>query len=609
VISVSKARISADAFLREYHSEKQRIKNGAEAPLSDKEMKDVDVKGIVIDNIVNRSVFEQSLRRLGIIIPKKSILSVVQSMPNFHVNNMFNELLYSSVLTKSGIGEATFLSQIKDSLERLQLLQPIVTSYRIPAFIREQIAKEFEAKKTLLVLKLDLSDMVVEENPSNDEVKQYFEVNKDTYKVTERRNLAVLQIDYQALAADALYVNPDDVEAQYQQTKDQYNQEENRDFERFQFENREDADKAWNMINAGEDSDVIKKKFAIQSDVIRGIRLSDLPEQFGKDLFELALNKTSPVCSSGGQFYIYRLIKINAAKMQDADEIKLKIKEEIRNEKLNSPEFYEKIKSIRNKIDDGFGSGKSIDEVAKETGLKVIEFKSFVKDGKEMTDVVKDEATRKELIQASFDVGENQATQIIESKESDSVSYVVYVRKIENSEIPQFEKIIDKVKNDYITHNREKEAETKAREIVGNDDKAAAEVEKQKKVKVYKVSKKDLIEAVHGHGTNVDMKKVLEVIQNPNIVMNIMSMIRKGEATNYKTPDGGQMVVAVQDTDIGVSASDETKKLLANFMEAGASNDIMAITMMALKKPLDIDIDKEAIGTLTQKSDQAGEND
>ncbi|MDR2598148.1 MAG: SurA N-terminal domain-containing protein [Holosporales bacterium] len=608
VISVAKSKVSADTFIREYHSEKQRIRNDSKTPLTNEEMRKIDVKGIVVDNIVNRLVFEQSIGRLGILVPKKSIIGLIQALPDFQVDGVFSERVYENVLKRSGIGEAGFLAQIKNNLEQMQLFHPINTSYRIPAFIKEQIAKEFEAEKTLLVLKLSPNDMKVEQNPSNDEVKQYFEINKDQYEIPERRDLSVLIIDYQALAGDALEIDPAEVESRFQQTKHLFIQPETRDFERFSFERKEDADKAWNMLNSGASSNVVKKKFAIQADIVRGIRLSDLPEQFGKDLFELTLNKTSSVCSSGGQFYIYRLIKVNTSKMQDENEIKLKIKEEIRNERLNAPEFYGKIKAIKNKIDDGFGSGKSIDEIAKETGLKVIELKSFAKDSQEMTKIVKDEAARNEMIQASFDIGENQATQIIESKEDDSVSYVAYVRKIEKSEVPQLEKIIGKVKDDYITRNKEKEAEKMARDITNNGDEAATDVKKRKGVRVYKLSKKDLIMAVQRNEMKGDVTKILLDIPNPDILFNVMSTTRKGEAVSYKLPDGGQIVVAIQDVSVGVSASDEMRKIFSNHVDAGASRDIMAVAMNAMKQPLDIEINKDVIGELIQSSDKADEN-
>jgi peptidyl-prolyl cis-trans isomerase D len=609
VISVDKARISAEAFIREYSNEKQNIKNNSSPPLTDKELKNIDIKEIVIENIINRSVFEQIIRRIGIVIPKRSIFSVVQSIPDFQVKGAFSERVYEDTIRRSGVGEGVFLAQIRDHLEHEQLLRPLVTSFRIPAFIREQIAKEFETEKTLLVAKLALDDIPVKKDLSDDEVKQYYEINKDKYKIPECRDLSVLVIDCRSLAGEASEVDPAEVEARFQETRLSYDQPETRDFERFSFETKKDADKAWNMINAGESSITIKKKFAIRSDIIRGIRLSDLPEQFGKDLFELTINKTSSVCSSGEQFHVYRLVKINAPKMQNKNEIKKQIREEILNERLNSPDFYEKVKSIKNEIDDGFGSGNSIDEIAKKTGLKFVKLKSFARSSREMEKIVKDEATRNELIQGAFDIEENQATQIIESKEDDLLSYVVYVKKINKADIPQFEKISGQVKSDYIAYIKEKEASKTAQEIVGKGNDAASDVKKLKGVKIYKLSKKDLIMAVQRQKMNGDIIKLLKEIPNPNLLLGVISTTRKGEAINCKLPEGGQVLIAVQDVSVAVTASDESRNIFKKHLESGASNDIISVIKDVFKEKLEIEVNRKVIEDLTQSNDKSEEND
>ncbi|MDR1476290.1 MAG: peptidylprolyl isomerase [Holosporales bacterium] len=608
VINVAKTKIPADAFLREYNNEKQRIKNNSDNPLKD--IKNVDIKGVVIENMVNRAVFEQFLRRLKIVVPKKSILNIVQSLPDFQVNGIFNERVYESALKRSGIGEAGFLAQIRDSLERTQLLHPIATSYRIPLFIKEQIAKEFEAEKTLLISILHTKDMQVDKDPSPKETKQYFDSSPEKYKIPEQRDLAILVIDFRSLAKDILRVDPKEVEARFPQTEQSYVQKETRDVQRFSFDTKEDADRDRSLINSGEPLTVIKKKFAIPCEVMKGVRPSDFPDQVGTDLFKLPLNKASPVYQEGGRFYIYRPVKINTSKQLDDKEIKSNILKEIQNEKMNSIEFHKTVKLIKNKVDDGFGSGKGIDEIAKETGLRIEELKAFEKDinAPKLVTIINDEATRKELIEEAFGANKKQATQILESKEDDSIAYVIYVRDIKKSEMPKFETISGKVKNDYINHRKEKEIESQTREIVNKGDEAAAAVAQHKNVMRFKFSKKDLIMAAQGQVAKEDVKKILKIIPNPNVVFNIMSTLRKGEAINYKLPEGERYaIIAFKDASVGVNATDEMGKIISNHVDSGASSDVLPFTMIALKKPLDVEIDEEIVAELIHSTDKADE--
>jgi peptidyl-prolyl cis-trans isomerase D len=596
--------------MREYNEERQRIRNASSIPLSDKELNSLNIKSIVLDNLITRAVFDQALKGIGIIIPKKSVLSIIQSIPDFQIDGIFSEKVYEDAIRRSGISEAGFLAQIRDNLERTQLLYPLVASYKIPLFIKEQIAKEFESVKTIVLAKLNVSDMKIDENIPTEDTRQYFDVNKEKYQNPERRNISILFVDNLAASGDELKVSKKEIDERYEEVKSSFTQEETRDFERFAFERREDADKAWNVLNAGTPSEDVKKKFAVNSDFIRDTHLSDFPEQFGDTLFELTLNQTSTVCAVGNQFYVYRCVKINAPKQQESpQEIKEKIAKDIQNEKLNSPEAYEKIKLVRNKVDDGFGAGKNIDEVAKDTGLRVAELKDFdLQVGNpELVKLVPDEATRKEIIENTSRTDAKQATQTIESKENDTLSYVVYVRNIKKANIPEFDKISEKVKKDYINEKKGKEAETQVRAIVNKGLDACGEVLKLKDTKSYKVSKKDVIMAVGQKTASQDTKDIMAEIPNPNVLLNTLGTMKKGEAIDYKLPDGNYVIIALKESGSSIRASDEFGRVVANYIDSGASKDVVPVAMKSFRKMHDVDVDEELVEELVKVTDKDDE--
>jgi peptidyl-prolyl cis-trans isomerase D len=592
--------------MREYNEAKQRIRNDSTTPITDQELKNLNLRGMVLDNLIARAVFDQTLKGIGIVIPKKSILSIIQSIPDFQVEGVFSEKIYEDAIRRAGISEAGFLAQIRDNLERTQLLYPLVAGYKIPVFIKEQVAKEFESVKTIVMAKLHIKDVKIDENIPDEELKQYFDANKEEYQKPEQRHIAILCIDGSAAAGDELKVSQEEIDARYEEVKASFVQEETRDFERFTFERREDADKAWNMLNAGESSAAVKKKFAIGSGVINDTHLADFPEQFGKILFELTLNQTSPVCPVGDRCYLYRVVKINAPKQHDEKEAKKKISEEIRNEKLNSPEVYEKIKIVKNKVDDGFGAGKNIDEVAKDTGLRIVELKDFNPqvNNPELTKLITDEATRKEVIDSASKVDAKQASQIIESKESDEVAYVVYVRNITKASVPDYDKISKKVKENCITEKKEKEAETQVRAIVDKGPEACGAVLKLKGAKSFKISKKDVLLAIGQKVMSNDTKAIMAEIPNPNVILNTLSTMKKGEAMEYKLPGGGYVIIALKEAQSGIKASDEFGKVVSNYLDTGASKDVVPIAMKAFKKMHEVDVDEELVDELVKVTDK-----
>jgi peptidyl-prolyl cis-trans isomerase D len=590
VIMVGKSEITVEQFAREYGSERQRIRNAGRFPLSDEEMENLDVDGKIIEAMVKRLTFEETLRILKIVVPKRTILEFVQSIPEFQKDGYFDEKIYERSLRTAGINEQNFIAQIRNNVERNQLFHPLVIGYKIPKFISSHIAKEFESQKSLVVAKIKISDMKADENPQESELRDYFNNVSEKYRTKEKRDISILVIDYKSIAGD-IEVDEAEVERLYEESKDSYIRPESRDFERMAFEAEEDADKAWKMLIGGSKPHGISGKFSIKVDAIKGLNASDFAPAVGEELFKLKLNQPSSIIPIGGMYYIYYVSKINSSGQPDESSVKEKIREELRSEKINSPEFHDKVKEIKNRIDDGFGSGKSIDLIAQETGLKTIELQDFEKDAdaKELVKTVEDADIRSQIVDAAFSTDEFQSSQNIDA--GDIASYVVYVRHVEQSTLPTFEQVSDDVKKDYVKENKNKKASEKVQSIINCGMTAAEETGKLANSKRFRLSKKDII--LYGKLKSPDVEAILQLIPDPNIVMNAISFLKKGEAVQFKISDDEYIIIAVSDIEkAGESNFSET---IERFIERGAAGDVTTIAMDAFKNRISVKINHKLV--------------
>ncbi|MDR3030977.1 MAG: SurA N-terminal domain-containing protein [Holosporales bacterium] len=607
VFSVENAKVSVETFTRQYNQEKQRIRNIGSKPLSDEEMRKLNISKIVLDKMIQDTVLEQAFNKLNIIVSKQSVLFVIQSMPEFQNNGVFDETLYATAIKRAGISEAGFLAQIRESLARTQFLHPIAVGYKLPNIIKNIIEKDFEANRTVLIAKIKPFDISLEKTPSSEELKEYFANNTGKYKKQETRDCAILVVDYKNLCSEII-VSQEEINNYYEENKAAYAPKEYRDFERFVFENREDADKAWNMLNKGMASRNIAKKFTPKIEIIRKIEKSDFPLEIGQELFNLKLSKTSAVYPIGDKFYIYRVANIDKSKAKSELEIKKEIALSLQNEKMNTPEFYSKIKSMKNKIDDGFGSGKSIETIAKETGMKIVELKDFKKshDNKELVNVIKDEDTRTEIIDSIFSTEENQASQTIDSRETDTMSYVVYTRKIYPEKVPDYEQIAETVKKDFILDEKNQKAIEQIDLINKKGANAAAEVSKLTGVKSFRLSKKSFL--LHEKNHSKEAERILKEIPNPGTVLNILSSIKNGHSIYFKIENGDYIVIAVKNIEQASNRDPEFSKMVSNYIDSNMANDIIPIVLNTLKKQMKIKVDNKLIEEITKTSDDAENN-
>jgi len=605
IFSVENTKLSVDQFLREYSQEKQRIRNIGSKPLSDKEMEKLDIKNLVLNKLVNDIVLEQMYNKLGIIVPKRTLIEIVHSLPEFrNKDGNFDERVYEIAIRRSGISEQGFLNQIRNNIARNQLLHPIIAGYKLPKFIEECVAKEFENRNMVLLSKVDLDSVKFNKDITESELKQYYENNKQKYQRPETRDISILIIDYRNLAK-SINIDENSVEKYYIENKDSYRPKEKRDFERFVFDSKEDADKAWTMMNRGAKSSEVIKKLTPDMENMKGVAKSDLPSEIAKALFSLKLTKTSEVYSINGKYYIYRLTKVFQEKGKSEKEIKDQIREELRNEKMNSPEFYSKIKEMKNKIDDGFGSGKTIEEISRETGMKIINISDLEKnfENSKLNDIIKDEDTRTDVINEIFSTEESQVTQTIDSKETDTLSYAVLIRKIIPASIPEFKKIIEKVKLDFILEKKDKSTLNKIGEIIESEI-PIQDFKKAFPIKNFKFSKKDLL--LSQKINNSEVNSILREIPNPNVVLNIISSLKSGEVNYFKLSDKEYIIVGIEKIEKAPVSSSDFAKVISTYLSNSTASDVLPISLIAFKNNLKINIDRKLVDEMTKKEDERG---
>ena len=229
-ILVGKYKISAEQLYRDYSKMKQNIKTMGAKPLTEEEFNKMNGKEIILDNIIDRAVESETIRQIGIIVPKKSLANIIYSLPEFQTNGVFDEKLYVSLLRQSGMSESGLLLQIKNSIARNQLFHPIISGYKVPDFIRNKLGSVYESNKTIYVSIFNINDAKEPQDLNNETLKQYYENNKTKYKQPETRNIALLKVDYTKFI-DEIKITEQEVDDYYKANKESFKGVETRDFE------------------------------------------------------------------------------------------------------------------------------------------------------------------------------------------------------------------------------------------------------------------------------------------------------------------------------------------------------------------------------------------
>ncbi len=602
VITVNKTSIPSESFSREYNQTRKNIRNSGEKGLTASKIKSIDVKGLLLEQMINKAVLEETMNKYGIVIPKKTVLRVIESISEFQENGVFDGRLYTRLLQRSGVSESAFINNIKENLSKTQMLNPFISGYNVPSFIKKTIAQEFDVKKTLTIGFVKLSDMKIDKI-DEDDIIEYYNSHKEQYKKSETRNVSILIIDSSKLVG-LEEITQEEIDEYYKANQEAFAPKEVRNFERLTFKTIEDANKAWEKMKKGTKTAEIARNFLPQIEKLNDMERHAFPKAIGDELF-VSLKKKydiSDVYNIGGQYYIYRLTNITLVEKKSKTDINKEIKVIIQNEKSNTPEFYQQVKTLKNKIDDGFACGKSVEDMAKETGMKIFTISGIKKGDKlQITNFNLDKTTVDDLNEAIFKTDEGQSSSIIDSLEVDTLSFVVCVKKINKEAIPELTIIKDTVKIDCAKDKQNEVANDIVMEITNSGRKAITAFDKLKNVESMTVSRKDIL-----MDPKMETKKIAslaKIIPNMNIVMDILSNLKKGEAKYLIMPNGDYMLIGIKNVVKADGLDARFSNTINNYLDNVSKKDMALIAVKAFKKQFDVKINEAILNKITKSVD------
>lgn len=540
VVTVGKMKLPSDIFMMELSNKKQEIRS-ANPNMSPAEFEKIDFKELVINEFISKAVFSQAQEKFKIAVSKGTVFDFIKSTPELQTKGQFDQRKYQTMLYNLQMTEGMYLNKMHSFLASSQLTHPLASGYITPGFINDSLIKDFAFEKDIKISILDVNSLKLKEDVKENEIKAFYNENVKHYEKPEVRDVSILVIDTQKVA-DEFDITDEEVETFYNENTSEYGPKELRDVEILVFEDSDSAHKAWKMMNV-EDATTkqIEKDFAVKAVRENGLDRARLPQKLAEILFRIEKgNATEPLAVEGG-VVVYRVVDINQKDAVALKDAKQEIIEQIKSEKMNSPEAHQRVKELRNSVDDALGSGKTMDEISKETGMKVVDIHEFTQASaiEALKDVASDEATVAEIVDETFktEIGTDTAT--IDSKEIDTLSFVVRVNNIKKAYVPAFEEIKDKVKEDVIFDKKDKLAQKEIKELKKKGADAYKDLRKfGGKPEQFTLSKIDLL-------MNARTTKYLSLFSKcPNLdfIFGLLSA-KKGEILS--TPDGrGNYILA-----------------------------------------------------------------
>ena len=368
IATVGSTKIDSQEFSRDLqNARRSATQRGGQ--LSAARAKEIGDK--LLDQTIDDTALDNAARNYDLTTSNDEVSSMIRSIPGFQgPDGSFSDLAFNQALQRINYTQPAFVAEIKRELTREQLVRAGGSAVQLPmGYVRAIISYLSERRAAqYMILPPDAAGQIP--TPPDQVLAAYIKAHASQFSTPEYR-----QLTYAELGPDDQQGGVQVTEAQIKQTydlrKDTYIVPDRRDIQRIDFKDEASAKAARAKIDAGATfEDVATQQHMMLTALnIGSLTQADLGSAQGPAAFALPLDAISqPVKSAfGSGWSLLRVTKITPGKTTTLDEARPALKAELQKQ-LDASH----LEDVINAYDDAHNAGADMAEAAKKVGMHVI---------------------------------------------------------------------------------------------------------------------------------------------------------------------------------------------------------------------------------------------
>jgi peptidyl-prolyl cis-trans isomerase D len=215
VVEINGEIISRNEFDQQYQRAVDRYRQMLKGSLTEDMIKGLNIKGNVIEELIQKKLVMQEARSLGLTASDDEVANQLSKVPEFQVAGRFNKDRYLQILQANRLLPVQFEEDQREQLTLNRLYSIILDAIQVnDAEVRERYRLENE-KVDLNFIKLAVSDFVSAVKLSEDDVKKYYDRNKESMKEPLKLRIEYLAYPFDRFTSSA-QVSDKEIDEYYQ---------------------------------------------------------------------------------------------------------------------------------------------------------------------------------------------------------------------------------------------------------------------------------------------------------------------------------------------------------------------------------------------------------
>ena len=577
--TVGEVEISTEEFGQSFIREINYISQNIGKNLTIEEAKSFGLHLQVVERLINRSLLDQLLIDLKISVGDVLLLKNLKTNPNFkNAEGNFDRKKYNDYLSKINLSENEFEKILRNDLSRGLFTQILDPNFNHNQNIVKTIAGYIGEEREVKLYKLNYDTNTSLQDFNKDEVRKFYENNKNNYSSKSMRKYSVLNLN-QSQFLNEIEITEEEIQNIYEERQQNFTQPEFRELSRIIFQTSDLANEALNKILSNEKTfEQIGKDLNLNRKEINFGTYSkiDLDDELSEFIFDAKIKKNSIVGPINGElgFELYKVNKIIPEFVLGEEKAKSQIINEIQLENsLN------KLSEMIPEVEDMIASGETLEEIAGKYQMNIENIE--ISKGDELP-----KKYRNKNLKTYFDEASNDNSDLLQIEDNTFIS----IRLDEEIEpiIPSFDKIYDQLLDDYKTSQILELMEKDLNEVI-------TKYTLDEAVKLNKII--HLFDDKINRETN-DSFKILNKLTVENIFQNSVGDFVIQKKNENKNP----YLILIETTKIipasSKSAYDKVLKNIQNQVNEQVKNDLITSLLNSLRQTYEPKVNYELLNQI-----------
>ena len=359
---IGDAEIPIESFKQNYQDRLQQIGRELGRPLPADRANALGLDRQVLGEMIAQAGLDQRVRQMGLGLSDADIARRITSDPKLQaVNGQFDRAKFELSLRSIGYTEQRFVAEQRRETLRRQILDSLAADLSTPKAWLDALNQFENQQRNIDYIALGRAQAGAIPQPTEEELKKYFDERKILFRAPEYRNIAIVTVTPEELAK-WMEVSDEDIKQAYDQRRASVTTPERRHVEQIVFPTLADAQAAADRIkNGAQFSEIASDRGLKEGDIDLGtIAKSRIVDPAVADAaFGLKEGEVSAPLQTRFGAVLVKVLQILPETTQSLAEATPQLRKDIALERAKT-----QVQTLHDKIEDDRAGGSSVEDAA-----------------------------------------------------------------------------------------------------------------------------------------------------------------------------------------------------------------------------------------------------